>query len=200
MWTAVVLTGGRSSRFGRDKAGTTVDGITMLDRVLLAIPPAVPVVVVGPDPGPTRRSVLVCREEPAGGGPAAGVAAALDHVGTEDVVVLATDMPMLGELPQLLATALRLAPGDVDGVCALDGGDRLQPLCAAYRVEALAAAAADVEPVTDKSMRQLVANLMLTSLSAPASGGTADDVDTVERLLAVERMLASGRTVAASAT
>lgn len=114
--TAIILTGGRSTRFGADKASAQVAGATMLDHILADIPLSVPVVLVGPDleqaaqPTPpsrprsrTRepetgldqrsRSLIVTHEEPAGGGPVAGVLAGLKLVTTPICCVIATDMP-----------------------------------------------------------------------------------------------------------
>ncbi len=77
----ILLTGGAGLRLGgADKASLVIAGQTLLDH---AVRQAFgrPVVVVGPDPQ-SDVPVIVTREEPQGGGPAAGVAAgvaALEH-------------------------------------------------------------------------------------------------------------------------
>jgi molybdopterin-guanine dinucleotide biosynthesis protein A len=128
--TAIILTGGKSTRFGADKASTQVAGATMLDHILADIPPAVPVVVVGsppeqasqPDaspisptaapeqesePEPLTRSLMVTREHPPGGGPVAGVLAGLKLVTTPICCVIATDMPTSASIALDLATQHR---------------------------------------------------------------------------------------------
>lgn len=189
MWTAVILTGGRSSRFGSDKSAAVVAGRPLLRRVLDAVPGEVPVVLVGPAPTiPTGRPVTVVREEPPGGGPAAALAAALPHVSTQVLVALATDLPFLGSLPSELAAAM---PDGDDALLVTDGQGRDQPLLAAYRVEPLRRAAASLGEPGGTSMRALVAGLQrvarrpagTTVGSAEGTGrGPAWDIDTPQDL------------------
>jgi molybdopterin-guanine dinucleotide biosynthesis protein A len=189
MWTAVILTGGRSSRFGSDKSAAVVAGRPLLRRVLDAVPREVPVVLVGPVPTiPTGRPVTVVREDPPGGGPAAALAAALPHVRTEVLVALATDLPFLGPLPGELAAAL---PDGDDALLVTDGQGRDQPLLAAYRVESLRRAAASLGEPGGASMRALLAGLHrvarrpagTTVGSADGTGrGPAWDIDTPQDL------------------
>lgn len=74
---AVILTGGTAARLdGADKAGLEVGGTTLLEHALGAAAGASEVVVVGPDV-PTSRPVTFVREDPPGGGPAAGLLAGL---------------------------------------------------------------------------------------------------------------------------
>ncbi len=133
----MVLTGGGSRRMGRDKATLDVGGVTLLERTLSQVPAEVPVVVAGPVVPVARSGVRFAQEDPPGGGPVAGLDAALAVVETAVVVVLATDLPLVGELPEGLARALLDEDPVVDAVIADDASGRLQPLCAAYRVDAL---------------------------------------------------------------
>jgi molybdopterin-guanine dinucleotide biosynthesis protein A len=118
---------------GTDKVLVDVGGTTMLERVLSAVADACRLVVVGP-----RRDIAAdvvwCREEPAGGGPAAGLRAGLDHVGADVVVVLAADQPFAdgGVVTDLLSHI-----GATDGVVAVDATGRPQWLCSAWRADAL---------------------------------------------------------------
>ena len=122
---------------GRDKATLTVEGQTLLQRTLSGVPDTVPVFVAGPAVPLTRSGVQFTREDPPGGGPVAGVDAALTRVTTEVAVVLATDLPFVGELPNTLADELLSAEASVDAVLAVDAEGRTQQLCAAYRADAL---------------------------------------------------------------
>jgi molybdopterin-guanine dinucleotide biosynthesis protein A len=179
-WTAVVLTGGRSSRLGTDKAAVRVGGQPLLHRVVTSIPHGVPVIICGPppDPEPPGRHTLT-REDPQGGGPVAGLAAALPLVRTPVLVLLATDLPLLGDLPERLAQRL----GSADALLAQDHGGREQPLLAAYRTAALRRVLGAIGAPAGVSMWRLIAGLNRATLPVPAT--TVDptmDVDTAQDL------------------
>lgn len=141
---------------GRDKASLTLAGRSMLRHILDGLPGGVPVVIVGPDPGSVGRPVTICREEPSGGGPAAGVAAALPWVRTPVIALLATDMPWAA--PVLAELRALLVADDLDAALAVDVTGHEQPLCAAYRSAALRRSLARADPA-GRSIRQVVAAL-----------------------------------------
>lgn len=154
-----MLTGGRGRRLGADKAATEVGGRTLLHRVTSSIPHEVPLIVCGPPPRPEpQRPYLLTREDPPGGGPVAGLAAAVALVETPVLVALATDLPFLGSLPATLADELVSAPG-VDALIAVDPAGRAQPLLAGYRTAALGIALDSLDATDGASMRQLLAHL-----------------------------------------
>lgn len=133
-YDALVLAGGRATRLGGvDKPGLPVGGTPLLDRVLVAVGGAVRRIVVGPTHAPGAD--VVTQEDPPGGGPVAGIAAGLAHVGSPAVVVLAADLPFLtpGTVDRLLAA---LGPG-VDATMLLDGDGREQLLLSAWRTAVL---------------------------------------------------------------
>lgn len=158
--------------------------MTLLERALAATQTAVEVVVVG-EQVPTSRPVTWTREDPPGGGPAAGLLAALDwFVRPPDLVaVLAVDMPWVtpGTLARLLAR-LAAAP-ERDAAVLVDAGGRAQPLCAVYRLPALRAAAPeDPEARHHLPVRRLTERLAL--LEVEAVGQEASDIDTWDDLRA----------------
>ncbi len=175
---AVVLTGGGAVRFdGADKAGIEIAGSTMLEHVLEALSEVPDVVVVGSEVE-TSRPVTWCREEPAGGGPAAGLLAGLRGFPRPPrlVAVLAVDMPLV-----TTATVRRLMLSSAaDGALLVDENGRQQYLCAVYRTEALLAAAPEPEEQAGLPMRRLVDGLDLAAV--PALPWEARDVDTWEDL------------------
>ena len=180
---AVVLTGGTARRLhGLDKAGIEIDGVTLLERALHATLAAAEVVVVG-DEVPTTRPVTWAREDPPGGGPAAGLLAGTDRFARPPdlVCVLAVDMPKVnaGTIARL-TWAVEADPG-VDGAVLVDATGHRQPLAAVYRLPSLRAARpADRAAEHGLPVRRLVGDLRLVEV--PTVGDEARDVDTPEDL------------------
>jgi molybdopterin-guanine dinucleotide biosynthesis protein A len=91
-----VLAGGRSSRFGSDKAAALVDGKPMLDRVIEALAPQVDAVVVCGRMGAGYEGIP---DRPAADlGPLGGLNAALHHAashGFDAVLTVPCDTPLL---------------------------------------------------------------------------------------------------------
>jgi len=185
----VVLSGGTAARFqGADKASMEAGGLTLLEHVLGALAEVPEVVVVG-DELVTSRPVTFLREDPAEGGPAAGLLAGLAGFPRPPrlVVVLAVDMPRV-----TTATVLRLVEavdgdGESDGALLVDEDGRHQYLCAAYRTAALLAAAPPLEEQHGLPMRRLVDELRLVEV--PALAGETRDVDTWDDLLELREQL-----------
>ncbi|WP_062211944.1 molybdenum cofactor guanylyltransferase [Demequina oxidasica] len=182
---AIVLAGGDARRLGgASKPDLIVGDDTLLDLALAAceVGEAQPVVVVGPA-ALSRDGVIVMREDPPGGGPAAGLAAGLaaiaeqnaDDFGAEDLILaLACDMPNAADaVPELLQAA---AARESDGAWLVDDMGYSQPLLAVYRARAFAAAVQSVAELTGSSMKHLTAELDMT----PVLGfhHASDDVDT----------------------
>lgn len=183
---AVVLTGGTAVRMdGIDKASIEVGGVTLLERALAATMTAREVVVVGQEV-PTSRPVTFTREDPPGGGPAAGILAGLDRfLAPPDLVcVLAVDMPRVnaGTVARLV-WAVEADP-DVDGAVLVDREGRRQTLAGVYRYGALAAARPeDREAEHGLAVRRLIGLLRLADV--PVVGEEARDVDTWTDLAAL---------------
>ena len=174
---AVILAGGTGARLGgADKAAIEYAGTTLLERALAAAEAAAEVVVVA-DRTPTSRPVTFAREEPAYGGPVAGLLAGRSALtGAPDLLlVLAVDMPHV-----TASTVARLAAAaaeDRDGAV-LTGADGRRRLALVVRTDRLdGVAAADPHGA---AVHALLAPLTLREV--PAVGREADGVDTVEDL------------------
>lgn len=144
MFDGLILTGGRARRLGGvDKSAELIGGRTMLERVCDAVAAAgaSQVVVIGPEHE---------------GGPVAAIAAGLARITAPTVVVLAADLPFVtaAAVGQLRAALVAVAGASV--AFPVDGDGRDQPLCAAWRADALRKALAAVGDPAGASMRSLI--------------------------------------------
>lgn len=145
-YTAIILTGGDAKRLGGvDKPALAVAGVPIVVRVIQAVHDATEVIVVGPGgPSVPVEGVRVVREQPPGGGPVAAVAAAFQLTpATEQVAILAGDLPLLtdGAIRQLRDQA-----ADRDGAVFVDGNGREQWLCGLWRTSRIRAKLDQMEP------------------------------------------------------
>jgi len=112
-----ILTGGRSTRMGIDKAGIEIAGVTLLDRVIGAVGEVTPHLVLlggereGHECWPDLTSIP---------GPLAGVATVLDRMGEDRALVVAVDNAFVSAetLARLVAveSELPVVPVDEDGI------------------------------------------------------------------------------------
>lgn len=181
-YDVIVPAGGAARRLGGvDKPGLTVGETSLLDRVLAACGGARTTVVVGPARPTARPGVHWTREQPPGGGPVAAVAAGLDLVTADLVLLLAADLPFLDRRTvDRLAAALDRAGADADTALLVDAGGRDQPLAAAYRTAPLRAALAGLGDPAGQPLRRLVGGL--AGLRVADTDNVAYDCDTWEDL------------------
>lgn len=184
--TAIVLAGGRSSRFGSDKLAFEVDGRPMLDLAMAAVAAVTSRVVLALAPGVAAPATLeatnlaIAHDPTAYDGPLAGLAAALAGVDTPVALVVAADMPRM--VPAVLQRlALTVGPGR--SVVNLEVPRRIQPLPMAVSVEAVRPAATALLERGERSLRSLLVELGATSIPAPVwlsldpAGSTILDVN-----------------------
>ena len=177
--TALILTGGASSRFGSDKASAILAGKTLIEQIVDSLPKEWPIVIVGPEFANSRHSLHFTREEPIGGGPVSAVGAGLTSLATEFVAVIATDMPFAGQVIQDLAERVILA----DGVIPLDSEGFRQSLCAIYRVSSLNSALKSLSQLHGNSMRNVIAALSLEDVTLETEyASNLLDIDTLADL------------------
>jgi molybdopterin-guanine dinucleotide biosynthesis protein A len=108
--SGAVLAGGRSSRFGRDKALLEIDGQTLLQRTVGAVRAVTTdVIVLGPPERATQvDDVQVIGDEIPGIGPLGGIYSALRARPGNAMLVVAVDLPFLNAV--LLQHLVALAP------------------------------------------------------------------------------------------
>jgi molybdopterin-guanine dinucleotide biosynthesis protein A len=175
---AIVLAGGRSSRFGREKLAEPIGGRPMLDHAIDAVKALakdVAIVVVAAPTSALRvhGGVDVVRDEQPFEGPLAGLAtglAALDPA-LERVIVIGGDMPTL--VPAVLRRLLDALDTHEAAVLADDTGPRPLPLAARRSV---AAPAVDrLLAAGERRLRALLGELDVAVI-APSTW-RADDLD-----------------------
>ena len=202
MITAIVLAGGRSSRFGSDKLEAELDGASLLSSTIAAVEPIADVVIVagpalpnGLQRGGERPATLVHDREPFGG-PMAALANVLERGIPDPVTSLALvvggDMPRL--VPEVLTAMLDRLAADLEldaVILQAPGSPRRQVLPIALREHAAVGAARAALDAGDRSLRGFVDRLRTLELPAGVwraqdpAGDTLVDVDTsadLERL------------------
>lgn len=136
----IVLAGGRSTRMGSDKASLVLDGRTLLQRTVDALSAVATEIVVVRAAGqrlPALTSgppLTVVADPVEDEGPLIGIAEGLRATACEVALVVACDMPFLR--PELLRMLFDRASAGRRFVVPLYR-DRPQPLCSAFRREAL---------------------------------------------------------------
>lgn len=152
--SAAVLVGGASSRMGEDKARRLFAGVpaaTRTTRLLASL--FADVLVVGGD----VPADAVARSVADAGGPRCalrGLVAALEAARAQRVLVVATDLPLLG--PELLLALVAWPEADV--VLPRRAG-RIEPLCALWHRDRARAAARENLAAGALALHQLVARL-----------------------------------------
>ena len=132
--TGIVLAGGRSSRFGRDKLAEPVGASTLLRRAIAALATVTTevVVVAGPEANPDLPDgVRLARDERAFEGPLAGCLAGLTAAGEPLALVVGGDMPTLQ--PAVLALLVRVLATTTADACVLEQQGAMRPLPMAVR-------------------------------------------------------------------
>lgn len=182
---AVILAGGRSSRFGRDKLAEPIDGRPLLDHAIESVRSLVSeiVVVAGPDATLVMpEGVRLVHDPVAFEGPLAGLLAGLGASGEPIVLVIGGDMPsILGPVVESMLEALD-AP-EVE-VVVLEHDGRPRPLPMILRRGAGLAAATRLYATGERRLRAIAEVLGTLAIPEPTwrlldpDGRTVRDIDT----------------------
>jgi molybdopterin-guanine dinucleotide biosynthesis protein A len=178
--SVIILTGGTSTRFGSDKSQAKIDGVSLIERILSSIPTEFETVIVGPDPKILNAHYRTVQESPIGGGPVAGFKAGLGICTSENVVLIAADMPFA--VSRTLHLLESMKPHD-DAVMYVDKEGFKQPLAAVYRVEAVERALALMGEAHGQSMQTMLSHLQIREIVMSKEVAEAlSDIDTIEDL------------------
>lgn len=131
--TGLVLCGGKTTRFGGDKARARVGGRPVIDRVIDAVGPIVARVIVVASAASrdlcVPEGVEVVADRYPGSGPLGGMCTGLLACQSDPALVVACDMPFLSQ--PLLRLLLDRVEG-FDAVLPRHGDGHLEPLHAVY--------------------------------------------------------------------
>ncbi len=130
---AYILTGGRSSRMGTDKAFLAIGAQTLVERALTVAASVSPQVAIVGDPPKFSKYGTVIQDVFRDAGPLAGIHAALVQSSAELNLMLAVDMPFVS---QALLEFLFACAASTDALVTVPRTGRgFQPLCAVYRID-----------------------------------------------------------------
>ena len=160
-----MLTGGRSTRMGRDKALLPYRGRTLVEWVAEQVREAAGEVrLVGAPERYGHLEIPCIAERYAGCGPLSGIEAALREGGAEWSLVLACDMP--GVAVSFLNELLAAVGPELDAVVAVDEAGRPEPLCAVYAASSLPAMQRALK-AGSFAVRDVLRSLRIACVAAP---------------------------------
>ena len=183
--TAIVLAGGRSSRFGRDKLAEPIDGRPLLDHAIDAVRPVASRILVVVAPGAARDlppdATLVYDPTPFEG-PLAGLLAGLREA--SDAVVLAIGGDMPGLVVAVITSMLEALDSTGADAVVLEHDRRQRPLPIVLRREPAVAAAGSLYDHGERRLRALSERLAAHVIPEASwrlldhDGVTLRDIDT----------------------
>lgn len=185
---AILLAGGEASRMdGADKVMLELAGRRLLERAIDAAHAAgcAHIAVVGPERELAVSAAVEfewAREDPPFSGPVAGLAAARDLGAGDWVLMLATDVPAIAEVVELLVAAVRAEPSAPAHIIRA-ADDHLEWLSSAMRRDVFERQVA-AQPHLQVGVRRLFADIEPVVHADPAA--ITDDVDTPEQWAAAQ--------------
>lgn len=137
--TGLILAGGRSTRFGSDKASALLHGRPLLQWVASSLEPVCEALVVVRATGQQLPAldlqvpITIADDRYEAKGPLAGLVSGFPHIATEYCFAVSCDAPLLR--PELVTHLAAMAPG-FDIVCPYLQVGFAEPLTAIYRAAA----------------------------------------------------------------
>ena len=188
--TGVILAGGKSRRYGRNKALVQLDGMALIERVLTVMQSLFQqIVLITNTPEAYAYLNLPMHEDIIKDlGPLGGIYTALRSIRTEAGFVVACDMPLVGGelLDHLLAGRDRAAPATA---LVNPATGRLEPLLAIYEPSALRGLRHALD-AQERSLTDWLEAVGARPLTAPRElAGQLANVNIPEELDAIRRRL-----------
>lgn len=187
---ALILTGGKSSRMGEDKASLKIGGVTQLDRIVSLIRPLTDEIFLSVAHDDTRDHLLPALPdlEPSPG-PLGGLQAAFAHDDQSNWLVIACDLPLIQGSD--LQALVEHHEGARDATCFLNPlDDHPEPLCAVYAPSTGPKLAAVLEK-NQRCARRFMTSLDRVDL-APGDSKALLNLNRPEHLVELEHLHAYG--------
>ncbi len=183
---ALILTGGKSSRMGSDKASLKIGGLTQLDRILSIIQPLTPEIylsVAQHDREARDHPTLPDLEE--NPGPLGGLQAAFAHDPDCHWLIIACDLPLIQQSD--LQRLLDHHDSSKDATCFLNPLDQHpEPLCALYSPSASPKLHSLIEK-NQRCARRFLASLQRTDLT-PSHSNSLLNLNRPEHLAELQHL------------
>jgi molybdopterin-guanine dinucleotide biosynthesis protein A len=147
--TGFITAGGRSSRMGINKAWLEIEGQSLIERTVASVRAVTSsVAIIANTEGYGRLGVPVFADTRQGVGPLEAVRVALSHTQTNRILLVACDLPFL--TTELFSFLLSI-PSTEQAIVPLSADNQLEPLCAIYCKNSLAA----VEEMIEHGQRKM---------------------------------------------
>ena len=181
---AFILIGGRSSRFGADKALAEIDGRSLAGHAAETVRAGLPDSRVTMVAGDEAQFAIEALHSETGfifdlypnRGPLGGLHAALAHATTPWIFLTACDFPSMP--PELITLLAREVSADYDAVVPRQPDGRLQPLCGFYSVGTCGAIVdAFIESPRSVSMHEVLDQLRLRIVTSEEYAGVPAAAD-----------------------
>jgi molybdenum cofactor guanylyltransferase len=183
--SAIVLAGGRSSRFGRDKLAEPLAGRTLLDHAIAAVGPFAheTIVVARPNEAPyVPHGAIVVHDGSAFEGPLVALLTGLRGANQPLALVVGGDMPTM--VASVLEALIARLDDPVVDAAVLEAGGWHRPLPAALRTSPARSTAERLVASGERRLAALIEALATAVIDEPTwrtldpDGRTLRDVDT----------------------
>jgi molybdopterin-guanine dinucleotide biosynthesis protein A len=130
--TGIILSGGKSSRMGKEKGLVDFQGKPLISHAILALKPLVDNIILGANHqlnNYKKFGYTIVEDEVKNIGPLGGVLSCLQHSDTKNNIILSCDMPFVST--DLLNYLIKQKQ-DYDVVVPIHDTNKIEPLCGIY--------------------------------------------------------------------
>jgi molybdopterin-guanine dinucleotide biosynthesis protein A len=166
--TGIILSGGKSSRMGKEKGLVDFQGKPLISHAILALKPLVDNIIIGANNHLNdyrKFGYTIIEDEVKNIGPIGGVLSALRNSDTKYNIILSCDMPFINAE---LLHYLNIKSQDYDVVVPIHDTDKIEPLCGIYSKDIIHVMEVAVENGNFK-LRDIFENVRFKAIKVDAS-------------------------------